>query len=668
MRSTKILPGFWFERLKVNADKAIYHQWEQLNATGCIENFHIAAGRSDSFRQGLFFADSDAYKWLEAAANIWAATSDPRLGSLMDELIVLIGRAQQPDGYLFTYNQIHFPGVRWHNLQVEHELYCHGHLIEAGVSHYQATGRPDLLEIARCAADRVVADFQGREPSFTPGHEEIELALLRLHQVAPNGTAYLEMARQFIEQRGRVPRFGRMVLGQWFDTFKRIGNIQQQARTYAKTHPGFKLPLGTPDNYSKEPRSALLRWIHGILSGKYNQQHQPVREQTEPVGHAVRFGYLETAVAMLARLSGDHSYLPAAARAWESMVDRRMYVTGGLGSVPRLEGFGDDYELDPEYAYAETCAALASMFWNWEMAQLTGEAKYSDLFEWQLYNAAGVGMGLDGERYFYNNPLTCRGEVVRKPWYVVPCCPPNIARTYANLSQYLYAITHNVLMIHQDVSSEMAVEVILPEDGCSAKVEIKMESRLPWDGQVRIEIIKVNHSSPGQAADFEIRLRRPAWARQMSIRINGVMILDEGVTHPSGGVGESKQTACGYDPRRGSFVPVRRTWASGDVIEIGFEIAVERRAAHPSVKGHVGKVALTLGPLVYCLESVDHPGLDIFTARLGDALLEQVWEPDLLGGTVTLKGHTQDGKPLTFIPYFLWGNRGPSQMTIWVNA
>ena len=210
---TKITPGFWHDRLEVNAQRAIFHQWEQLEASGCIENFRIAAGDVDGFREGWFFADSDAYKWLDAASQIYASYPNPRLGSVMDELIALLERAQQPDGYIFTYNQIHFPGMSWVNLQIEHELYCHGHLIEAGVSHFENTARTDMLSIARRAADRIVADFLGKGTDHTPGHEEIEIALLRLYQVTKH-QPYLEMARQFIEQRGHDPLFALSVIRQ----------------------------------------------------------------------------------------------------------------------------------------------------------------------------------------------------------------------------------------------------------------------------------------------------------------------------------------------------------------------------------------------------------------------------------------------------------------------
>ncbi|HSJ58710.1 MAG TPA: beta-L-arabinofuranosidase domain-containing protein, partial [Anaerolineae bacterium] len=421
-----VTDSFWAPRLEMNARDALAHQWEQLVASGCIENFRIAAGQSDAFREGWFFADSDAYKWLEAASRALVHHPTATLTRKVDDLIALLAAAQQPDGYLYTYNQIHFPHTRWENLQIEHELYCHGHLIEAGVSHHQATGRRDLMALAEKAADRIVDDLQGAGPRATPGHEEIEIALLRLYRATGRG-AYLDMGEQFLDQRGRVRPFAPLIRAQNSAVGRRSQEVKRRRQEYQASHPGesaFRLP---PGNVAARPRGIGVRYYLSALTGNYFQQHRPVHEQWVPVGHAVRFAYLETAAAMLCRERGGGPATDllrdALEAAWAHMVARRMYVTGGIGSLPALEGFGRDYELDPEYAYAETCAALGSMFWNWEMTLLTGEARYADLFEWQLYNAASVGMGLDGRAYLYNNPLASRGGVRRRPWYAVPCCP-----------------------------------------------------------------------------------------------------------------------------------------------------------------------------------------------------------------------------------------------------
>jgi DUF1680 family protein len=652
--------GFWLERLEINARQAIFHQWEQLEASGCIENFRIAAGEAEGMREGWFFADSDAYKWLDAAARISAERPDERLSALMDAFIALIGRAQTPNGYIFTYNQIHFPGVRWHNLQIEHELYCHGHLIEAGVAHFETTGRTDMLAIARRAADRIVDDFKGKGPAYTPGHEEIEIALLKLHRVVDGDTAYYDMARQFIEQRGRDPFFALSILRQNLSANQRTAFVRQQRQKYLAAHPDFKPYQLPPENPAKEPPNIQLRWNLNALNGKYFQQHAPVRRQSIPVGHSVRFAYLETAVAMLAQQSGDKSFMPALERAWERMVTRRMYVTGGIGSLPGLEGFGNDYELDPEYAYTETCAALGSMLWNWEMVQLTGKARYSDLFEWQLYNAAAVGMGLEGTTYLYNNPLACHGDVIRLPWYAVPCCPSNLSRIWADLGKYIYSTEPGTLRVHQYISNKTKGLTIPLDDGQSVDVSVEMESGLPWESKIRLKITAIAFDKP---LPFKIQFRQPSWTDKVKVMINGNA---EDTVVPACDCA-SETPASGYDPRRAVFHSMVRPWVNGDILEIDFDQPIRLRRAHPRVKGHTGKVAVTRGTLVYCLESIDNPGIDLFTTHLDPASLAPVLDQDLLGGIIKLTGKTTTGDSLTFIPYFLWGNRGPSQMTVWVN-
>jgi DUF1680 family protein len=655
-----ITNGFWNERLKVNARKAIFHQWDQLEDSGCIENFRIAAGDVDGLRTGYYFADSDAYKWLDAASKIYGSLPDPRLAYLLDEIISLLARAQQPDGYLFTYNQIHFPGMRWVNLQIEHELYCHGHLIEAGVSHYEATGRTDLLDTVRRAADRIVEDFLGKGAEHTDGHEEIEIAFLRLYNVTQN-KPYLELARQFIEQRGRYRLFMLAFLEQKSSVEKRGKYVQLKKDTYLASHPEFRPYELPPGNVSRKPRYTKLRWYASALSGKYFQQHAPIRKQTVPVGHSVRFGYLECAAAMLSRETGDQTLIPVLQRAWEHMVTRRMYVTGGIGSNPGLEGFGNDYELDPEYAYAETCAALASLFWNWEMAQLTGEAKYADLFEWQLYNAASVGMGVDGNTYLYNNPLACRGGITRKPWYAVPCCPSNLSRTWADLGKYIFSSNKGELTLHQYVSSELKNQVIRLRDGSECAISLTMNSTLPYGSSTRIKITSM--SIHNTTVPFTIRIRQPSWAGRMQVSVNGIPENSYKISDDI----RTGQTASGFDPRAASFHALRRSWVVGDEIVIEFEMPIHTRRVHPKVKGHRGKVAITRGPLVYCLESIDNPDVDIFNIKVDIDSLKPAAAETVLGEIVKIVGRSKNGQPLTFIPYFLWGNRGESQMTVWVN-
>jgi uncharacterized protein len=634
-RQVKINDSFWSPRLAVNAEKAIFHQWNQLEATRCIDNFRIVAGEKDGFREGFYFADSDAYKWLDAASRIYALNADPELASLMDAFIALLARAQMDDGYIFTYNQIHFPGHRWVNLQIEHELYCHGHFIEAGVSHYQATDRRDLLDLCIKAAELLVHDFLNASNDKTCGHEEIEIALIRLYRVT-GSEQYLELARQFVERRGRIPFFPLHLWRQFKSYSQRKEYVNELRKTYITEHPeykSFRLPEG---NFAKMHRFSRARRYFNEFRGLYAQQHAPIRKQKSPVGHSVRFGYLETAIAMLLRFKPDDHLLSTLEQAWERMVTRRMYITGGLGAAPEIEGFGGDYALDPEYAYAETCASIASLLWNWEMALLTKKAQYSDLFEWQLYNATNVGMGQNGDTYLYNNPLTIHQGVTRKEWYVCPCCPSNLSRTFADLGKYIYSFDENNLWVHQYIRNETTVDVGVP-------VKVKIESELPWDGKVKL------HVTPEMQKEFKIHLRMPSWNS----------------SNQSG----QQMTASSYDPRNASYELINRIWSpKRETLEFNFDTSIKLRHAHPKVWGHEGKVALTRGPLVYCLESVDNPDIDIFTAKLAPSSLRDEYVPDLLGGCVIIHGTTTDGKRLKFIPYFLWANRGESQMTVWVNS
>lgn len=632
-RQVKITDAFWEPRLALNAQAAIFHQWDQLEKTGCIDNFRIAAGEKEGFREGYFFADSDAYKWLDAASRIYAIYPNPDLAVRMDSFIALLQRAQSPDGYLFTFNQIHFPGQRWVNLQIEHELYCHGHLIEAGVSHFEATGRRELLDVCLRAADLLVRDFLNATNDKTCGHEEIEIALLRLYRITRKDQ-YLELAQQFIERRGRIPLFPLHMLSQFRRYTRRMKHVSEQRKAYIAEHPqhaSFRLPGG---NYAKRPRYSRMRWYWNALRGYYAQQHAPVQRQTTPEGHSVRFGYLEAAIAMLLRSRPDPVLLNVLEQAWERMVTRRIYVTGGLGSAPQIEGFGGDFDLDPEYAYNETCASIASLLWNWEMTLLTKGARYSDLFEWQLYNATTVGMGANGDRYLYNNPLEVHGGVARKEWYAVPCCPSNLSRTFADLGKYIVSFEDDELWIHQWISSETTVDTGIP-------VKIKIESGLPWLGRVRVYI------EPAQERSLTLHMRIPSWSSPGA---------------PGG-------AASGFDPRLARYEVVQRVWPrDGESLELDFDMSIKLRRAHPRVRGHAGKVAVTRGPLVYCLESIDNPGIDIFSARLDTSTLREEFVPDRRGGSVVIHGQTIDGSPLKLVPYFSWANRGASQMVVWIRC
>lgn len=647
-KRVKIQGGFWEPRLEMNAQAAIYHQWEQLEKTGCIENFRLIADKKEGIRIGFFFADSDAFKWLDAASRVYVSYPSDELKSLMDGFIDIIGRTQSEDGYIYTYNQYFFPDVRWSNLQIEHELYCHGHLIEAAVSHYQATGECTLLDIAIKAADLLVRAFTHAGPQGTPGHQEIEIALIRLYRIT-NNKAYLDLAEHFIENRGRIKPFITHILGINRDIKRRSVLVAQRQEQYATSHPEhgrkFKLP---GDNISIKPPFGKQRWFFNMASGKYFQQHKPVREQTVPAGHAVRFAYLETAIAMLYRELGDETQRRTLEAAWNHMVSRRMYVTGGIGALPNIEGFGRDYELDPLYSYSETCAALGVIFWNREMSLITGEAKYADLTEWQLYNGAAVGLGQDGTSYLYNNPLVCHGDVLRQAWFKCPCCPSNVSRAWADLGRYIYSYEAEAIWVHQYISSQTSDDL---------GFEIRMETGFPWYGKVNITLTQES------SQQRTVYLRIPSWSEGIVVRVNG-----EPISVPDQKAPAWRQTASGYDPYLSWYLPLERTWSPKDVIEIELGMNIHIRATHPRVRATRGQVAISRGPLVYCLESIDNPEIDIFNAVLDPASLNTSFSKDHFDGICLICGQTVDGLPLTFIPYYLWANRGESKMTVYIKA
>jgi uncharacterized protein len=646
LHTSRITGGFWGKRLEMNAREAIFYQWEQLEKSRCSDNFRIAAGQIDGFREGYFFADSDAYKWLDAASRILAANPDPKLKRLVDDLIALLEAVQMPDGYIYTYNQIHFPGERWVDLQIEHELYCLGHLIEAGVSHHAATGESRLLHLVRRAADLLVHDFMDASPAFTDGHEEIELALIKLYRVTGE-KSYLELSRRLLERRGRIPFFPLHIFKEKSNYDRRVKIINEQRAAYIAKHPEhaeFKLP---GDNPSKKPPFAGIRQMLDQLSGKYFQQHTPVRKMTVPVGHSVRFGYLETAAAMLARETGDRELQKTLESAWEHMVTRRMYVTGGLGALPFTEGFGRDYELDPEYAYAETCAALASLFWCREMALLTGQPGYDDLFEWQLYNAASVGIGMDGRSYFYNNPLACRGNLSRAGWYLVPCCPSNLSRTWASLGEYLCHEEESGLHLQQYITSAIQLDW----------GTLNVDSGLPWTGEIRLSF---DLPQPHPAT---LHLRIPSWADSSTLTLNNSPLKPDSVTEAN----SIPETACGYSPHAARTLSITRAWSPSDVLTLTLDMPLRLHCQHKKVPGCGGMDALSRGPLVYCLESLDNP-LGLFPVTVKRNSLKPVYDESLLGGIWKITGTTTDDKPLTFIPYMLWGNRGASQMNVFVKT
>ncbi len=641
---------FWSPRLLANREHSIFTQWERYEGCGTIDNFHIAAGLRTGARRGFFYTDSDLHKWADAACRILRGQPDPRLSALVEGYAQLMGRAQEADGYLFTYNQVHFPGTRWKNLMIEHELYCHGHFIEAGISNRLATGQDGLLGLVLKSADLIVRDFREGSASRTSGHEEIELALIKLYRLTRE-KSYLDTAAALLERRGRTSLFGLRLVGQALSQAAR-SRVANRALEGSKAF-GFDFS----ENLTKEePPFIALRSLAAFIGGSYHQQHAVLRTQLEPKGHAVRWAYLMCAAAMLARETGEEALCAFLRTAWERLVDEKMYVTGGIGALPVIEGFGRPWELDNHFSYSETCAAVGSVFWNREMslprAGAAGhrddtDARYADLIEWQLANAAIAGISIAGDAYLYRNPLASRGGLARRPWYATACCPSNISRLLADLDLLAFALEGRGLRIDQYLSGSAILD-----DG----TRMRVVSDLPWGGRVRLEL-----ESP---RPLFLRPRIPGWVEEATILVDG-QPLSPITREPATSFGAARFARAAYLEIR--LGPGRR------VVEMDFMPRICPIAADPRVKADRGRLAVTRGSLVYCAESTDNPGRDLEELVIDPGSLRFEMTEGLFplpcGGIVgTCRAGGAEGVPIRLIPYAFWGNRGDSAMAVWLNA
>ncbi len=618
----KLQGGFWARRIEINRRVTVWSVFRKCEQTGRIDNFAVAGGLKKGGFRGIFFNDSDVFKAIEGAAYTLAAHPDPKLEAYVDSVIDKIAAAQEPDGYLYTARTINdpnyrYPGreARWSHLAHGHELYNVGHLYEAAVAYWQATGKDKLLQVALKNADLICRVF-GPGPNQrkdVPGHEEIEIGLVKLYRATGN-RKYLEQAKFFVDMRGRAD-------------------------------------------------------IRGKTYGSYCQDHKPVVEQTEAVGHAVRAGYLYAAVADLAALTGDPDYRKAIDRIWNDIVSRRMYLTGGVGARRSGEAFGKPYELPNETAYNETCAAIAQALFNHRMFLLHGDAKYIDVLERILYNGFLVGVGLDGEHYFYPNPLACDGQTPfnqgvlgRSPWFSCACCPVNIVRFVPSVPGMFYGVRGRTIYVNLYDQGEAQI----PLEG--QVVRIGQKTQYPWQGKVELTL------DPGQPREFELRLRLPGWVR-------GQVLPSDLYRFDPPGEGRWQLRINGQQvqpPVERGYLVLKRRWQPGDRVVLEFAMPVRRVWAHPKVEADRGRLAWQRGPIVYCLEGVDHDGEVLNLVVSPQVELQAQWRPDWFDGVVILQGeakrvrydlqgqrHLEEVK-LTAIPYYAWAHREVGQMTVWV--
>ncbi|MHA1224440.1 MAG: glycoside hydrolase family 127 protein [Candidatus Heimdallarchaeaceae archaeon] len=641
-----ITDEFWSNVQKINAEKAIFHQWKQLKSTKCLDNFRIVAKEKKGFREGFFYWDSDSHKWSEAAANILVHYPNKKLEKFLEDYISLLKKAQEEDGYLFTYNQFHFPGQRWKNLLIEHELYVFGHLIEAAIAHYQLTNKDNYLSIAEKAADLLVKRFRDLKPSETPGHEEIELALLKLYRVTKRSD-YFNLAKNFIKRRGKNKFFFWLLTKNRLSVSFRMKKIEKMKRKhYGKAEPTLFSDLNTVG-----PKYLKLRFLFSTLSGKYFQQKKPLIKMKKPEGHSVRFGYFTTSGAMLYQETGEAKLLQSLEKLWDNMIQKRMYITGGVGSLALIEGFGRDYELNNKFAYNETCAAISTLFWSWEMLQATNKSCYADLIERELYNAILVGMSIDGKKYFYRNPLEVDNDIERKTWYRTACCPSNISRTLAQLNKYIYSFNDENLWIHQFIGNKATINI---GDKLDKEIQLEMESSLPWEGKVKITF----KCKPEEK--FSLHIRIPSWARRVIVKVNRKEVK---VTKP-----QKKKivTASGYNPYNSFYITLHQAWQKENIVELSFPLYIDKNKSHPRILTNKGLIALSRGPIVFCLESLDNPNYPIPSASVSSKAKIRKEEWELVDNATILRGEESEKEAWVAIPYFLWGNRGKSAMQVWI--
>jgi DUF1680 family protein len=620
LAQVQITGGFWRPRLDANRTVTIPHILHQNEATGRVDNLRRGAGKLKGEYQGRRFNDTDVYKVIEAAAYTLVSHPDPVLSKTLDDLIALIAGSQQPDGYLFPARTINparpAAGVgaeRFiHENTGSHELYNFGHLYEAAIAHFNATGRRTLLDVAIRNADLVRKTFGPAARRDAPGHQEIELALVRLYRTTTD-RRYLDLAKFFLDERGR--------------------------------------PHASRD-YPADSNFAIYN------DRPYRQDHLPVTEQPRAVGHAVRATYLYAAMTDIAGMLGDRAYDDAVNRLWQDVADKRLYITGGMGARGTVEAFGDDYELPNRTAYTETCASIGGLLWHHRMFLKSGDAKYLDAFEQTLYNGYLSGVSIRGDAFFYQNPLESTGRAERSAYFDVACCPANLARVMARLPELVYAQRDDELFVN--LYAETKATVKLPQ----GQVQIDQATRYPWDGKVTLAL---QMSTP---MEFTLRLRAPGWLGDAPVAGDLYRFARRPDDEPVTLVVAGRRMAAQID--RG-WITLRRQWMSGDRVELTLPMPARRVLSHDGLKDNIGKAALQRGPIVYSLEGVDNGGRVVDAVIPMTAEFTPVFQGELMGGVIVLRADLRGAalpmaatRIYTAVPYFAWANRGRGEMVVWI--
>lgn len=614
--------GFWASRLEINRRITIPYALHKCNETGRIGNFEVAGGLKQGGFEGIYFNDSDLFKVIEGASYSLVIHPDPELDAALIRLIEIIEAAQEEDGYLFTARTINdpdyeYPGrvARWSHLEHGHELYNVGHLYEAAVAHHLATGSRKLLDIAIRNADLICSVF-GEETGQrigVPGHEEIEIGLVKLYHTTGD-KKYLQQAEFFINMRGRSDK--------------------------------------------------------RKIFGKQYQDHKPVVEQEQAVGHAVRAAYLYAGVADVAALTKNKALLRAISRISDDIISTKMYLTGGIGSRHKGEAFGESYELPNKTNYCETCAAIGHAMFNHRMFLLHGDAKYIDVLERIIYNGFLSGISLSGDQFFYSNPMESdggyeskRGAIERSPWFTTSCCPVNIVRFIPSIPGYVYAVQNNSLYVNLFIAGTARIKL------ADRDVTIVQTTRYPWNGHIRLSV------TPSTTGCFAVRIRIPGWV--MGQPVSSDLYCYESIVDPNYEITVNGEFVCPSIEK--GYAVIERTWKEGDIIDIELPMPVNRVRCHPNVQDNRGRVAVERGPLVYCVEGIDHADKALNLVLSPDTLLVPQHNDALLGGITVLKGkglfllQGQDGEvpsshstEITMIPYYAWCHRGSGEMAVWL--